>query len=131
MNRANCSAKEPNRSESTAGRRTSERPTSERRTSCGWSRRARTRSSLFFSATFLSATRRSIILRSGLRGSGVIASPLLDLAVAPAVGQQVVQQVVDGDGAEQPALVVDHRGGDQVVGGQEGRHVLQAGVGVQ
>src|SRR3954464_10058823 len=38
--------------------------------------------------------------------------------LAPVVGQQVVEHVVDADGAHQPALRVDHRGRDEVVGGE-------------
>ena len=41
--------------------------------------------------------------------------------VAPVLGEHVVEQVVDGDGAEQAAVVVDHRGRHQVVGRQVAR----------
>ena len=54
-----------------------------------------------------------------------------DLAVAPALGQQVVEQVVDGDGAEQPALVVDDGCGHQVVRRQEIGDVLEGRLGPQ
>src|SRR3954471_22067855 len=38
--------------------------------------------------------------------------------VAPVVGQQVVEHVVDAHRADQPALVVHDGSGDQVVGGE-------------
>src|SRR3954452_25637699 len=38
--------------------------------------------------------------------------------VAPVIGQQVVEDVVDAHRAPEPALRVDHRRGDQVVGGE-------------
>src|SRR3954451_19620802 len=45
--------------------------------------------------------------------------------LAPVVGQQVVQDVVDADRPDQPALRVDDRGGDQVVGGEVAGHLGQ------
>ena len=47
------------------------------------------------------------------RGASATAGPL-----APVVGQQVVEHVVDAHRADQAALGVDDRGGDQVVGGE-------------
>src|SRR3954452_24794628 len=38
--------------------------------------------------------------------------------LTPVAGQQVVEDVVDAHGTDQPALLVHHRGGDQVVGGE-------------
>src|ERR1700709_2680898 len=38
--------------------------------------------------------------------------------VAPVLGQQVVQDVVHADRPDQMALLVDHRRGDEVVGGE-------------
>ena len=40
-------------------------------------------------------------------------------ALAPVVGQQVVDHVVDGDDTEQPPGLVDDRAGDQVVVGEQ------------
>src|SRR4051795_8896655 len=42
--------------------------------------------------------------------------------LAPVVGQQVVEHVVDADRTDQPALGVDDRSGDQVVGGEVAGH---------
>ena len=49
--------------------------------------------------------------------------------VAPALGQHVVEHVVDRDGAEQAALVVDDGRGDQVVGRQVRGHLVQEASG--
>ena len=40
-----------------------------------------------------------------------------------------VDHVVDGDHAEQPAVAVDHRGGDQGVAAEGARHLLLVGLG--
>ena len=49
-----------------------------------------------------------------------------DGLVAPVLGQHVVEQVVDGDRAEQAAVLVDDRRGDQVVRRQVGGHLVDA-----
>ena len=99
MNRANCSAKTPNVSASYAGRRTSGGGGS--RAGCRGARGAE--------------RRLSHGAHRPRRGS---AAP--DRAVAPVLGQQVVEQVVDGDRAEQAAVLVDDRRRDQVVGREVG-----------
>src|SRR3954451_16568673 len=78
--------------------------TSPRRTSRGWSRRVVRRGSRAIGHTDLSR---------------LVAGPLDDVAlVAPVVGEQVVENVVHGDRAQQVVVLVDHRGGDHVVGRQ-------------
>ena len=85
MNRANCSAKTPKRVRGRAPARSRRRRASGRRSSRGVSRRTVGRSST-------ARLRRAV------------AHAAADLAVAPALGQQVVEQVVDGDRAEQAAV---------------------------
>ena len=51
--------------------------------------------------------------------------------VAPVLRQQVVEQVVDGDGAEQPAVLVDDGRCDEVVGGEVPRTSSRLDVGPQ
>src|SRR3954470_15693212 len=57
---------------------------------------------------------------SARRSGSATAGPL-----APVLGQQVVQDVVDAHRADQPALGVDDRGGHQVVGGEVAGHLAQ------
>ena len=47
--------------------------------------------------------------------------------VAPVLGQQVVEQVVDGHRAEQAAVVVEHGGGDEVVRREVAGDLLERG----
>src|ERR1035437_3898805 len=66
-------------------------------------------------ATELSAT------ASPLPVHALVAHPRaarLTVGEPPAVGQQVVEQVVDGHGAQQVALVIDDGAAHQVVGGE-------------
>src|SRR5215207_9814359 len=60
------------------------------------------------------------------RGASATTGPL-----APVVGQQVVEDVVDAHGADQAALGVHHRCGDQVVGGEVPGHLGQGCLGTQ
>src|SRR5688500_2878940 len=83
--------KRANRSEKRPRRSPSERGRNERRRLLGWSRRVRVRS----------ATGGHL--------------PRLVVALAPALGQQVVEDVVDRDGADQMLPVVDDRQGHEVV----------------
>src|SRR6476469_7752443 len=115
MNRANRSESRPNASGSTLGRLISAR-----RTSRGWSSRGvRPRGSR-------ATTARLGLLALGL-GGGRRARPRLLRpwvpqrlrGLAPVGGQDVVEHVVDGDGAEQVAVDVRDRHPDQVVGGEE------------
>src|SRR5512139_3489017 len=98
MNRAKFSAKLPNASGSYVGRRTSFR-----RVSWGWSSLVRGGS-----------------WRSGrsLRRSAATEHTPSGGPFTPVLRQEVVEQVVDRDGPEQPAVLVGHRCGDEVVGGQ-------------
>src|SRR3954466_1400964 len=57
-------------------------------------------------------------LRVRLRGTSSRWLSATTCPVAPVVGQQVVEDVVPAHRADQPALRVDHRRGDQVVGGE-------------
>src|SRR4051794_35540179 len=99
MKRANVSAKRPNVSESTCGRRTICR-----RVSRGTSRRGPRvlGSRVFFAVGFLSTG------STALRGADVHGGALVRRGVAPVLGEHVVEQVVDGDGTDEPAVLVDH-----------------------
>src|SRR4051812_34277741 len=77
-----------------------------RRTSRGWSMRT--------------AARPGVISRA----MGTVPGRSL----APVLGQQVVEHVVDGDRAEQVVGVVDDGYGDEVVGREVGGHLGQRAV---
>src|SRR6478735_7792234 len=96
MKRAIRSLRRPKASGSYVGVRTSVR-----RTSRGWSSRV--------------VRRGSRAIGHLRRGRGAIR---LMTAAPPVVGQQVVQDVVDGDRAEQVVVLVHDRRRDHVVGGQ-------------
>src|SRR3954454_13544846 len=101
MKRAKFSANRPKVSASTCGRRTSWR-----RTSRGWSSRGPRPS------------RRGSRGRSArATGAASAAHPTGGAAggVAPVLGQQVVEEVVDGDRTNQVAVLVDDRTGHEVV----------------
>jgi hypothetical protein len=130
MNLAKFSANLPKRSESAAIR-----PSSGRRTSLGTSRRP-DRLSAAFSGRRTVGRRSRLSGFESLRGLSMAAPDPVPAQLAvvgaargvpPVLGQQVVEQVVDRDGAEQATVVVDDRSGHQVVGGQVARHVLEAG----
>ena len=93
MKRANCSAKTPNASESYDGRADQRAPLSP--WGCRGGRAAR------------GLSHGSPPARSSARCAQRL--------VAPVLRQQVVEQVVDGDRAEQAAVLVDDRRRDQVV----------------
>src|SRR4051794_10723582 len=104
MNRANCSAKTPKASRSYDGV-----GISARRCSRGVSRRLPRRSA-------------TVHLRDG-GGAQVL--------VAPVLRQHVVEQVVDGDRAQEASGVVDNRRGHQVVRREVRRDLVDRGLGVQ
>src|SRR6476661_9673475 len=64
-------------------------------------------------------------LRVRLRGTSSRWLSATTGPLAPVVGQQVVEDVVDADRPHQPALRVDHRCRDQVVGGEVAGHLGQ------
>src|SRR5206468_3522826 len=62
------------------------------------------------------------------RASATGARPI---GIAPALGQQVVEHVVDRYRAEQPVVIVDDRRRHQVVGREMPGDVLERGVGTK
>src|SRR3954468_19182282 len=66
------------------------------------------------------SSRRPPLLGMSSRGASATAGTL-----PPVFGQQVVEDVVDAHGADQPALGVHHRCRDQVVGGEVAGHLGQ------
>src|SRR5689334_21691114 len=99
MKRANCSLQTPKVSWDTVGRGRSGRLVSR-----GWSRRA-------------------LLARAVGRSRSAMGH--LATLLAPVVGENVVEHVVHRDGAEKPAVVVDHRHADEVVGRQDARDLSQ------
>src|SRR3954465_9676720 len=101
-NRANRSATRAQVSGSYDGR------SSVRRGSFGWSMRARRRSS-----------------------RAMVTTGVVGRALPPVGRQQVVEHVVDGDGAEQMVGIVDGGDGDEVVGREVRRHLGERDVGTE
>src|SRR5438270_13751317 len=62
--------------------------------------------------------RKLEMLRVRPRGTSRRGPSATTCPLTPVDGQQVVEDVVDADRADQPALGVDDRGGHQVVGGE-------------
>src|SRR3954451_8040071 len=104
--RARRSEIRPNASASYCGRGTP-RPTSR-----GWSSRVERRLDRVSAAT------------GGLQIRGPV-------TLAPALGQEVVEHVVDGHCTEQVVVVVDDRDGDEVVRREIARGVLERIVGIE
>src|SRR5215217_3471269 len=75
-------------------------------------------------ASGLSRT-KLVRLRVRPRGTSSRGASATPCPLAPVVGEQVVEDVVDADRPDEPALGVDDRGRDQVVGGEVAGHLGQ------